>query len=74
MVSYHFGPMSVLKAEPSFWDCWACAEKPASPQPVSLDAKSAIRNMSSSLDNVFIRDGFCHFSQGMRRIDLLILL
>lgn len=54
MVSYHLGPTSVLKAEPSFWVFSACAEKPASPQPVSLDAKSAIRNVSSSLDNVFI--------------------
>lgn len=74
MVSYHLGPTSVLKAEPSFWDFWACGEKPASPQPVSLDANSAIRDVSSSLDNVFIRDRFCQLCQGMRRVDLLILL
>jgi hypothetical protein len=72
MVSCHFGPASVLQAEPSFWNLWACAEKPVFPQPVSLDAKSAIRNVSSALDNVILGDR--QLSQGMKRTDLLILL
>lgn len=72
MVACHFGPASVWKAEPSFWNLWACAGKPAFAQPVSLDAKASIRNVSSALDNVFIRDR--QLSQGMRRIDSRILL
>lgn len=72
MVVCHFGLASVLKAEPSFWNFWAGAGKPAFAQPVSLDAKAAIRNVSSALDNVFIRDR--QLSQGVRRIDSLILL